>query len=124
MVAPGSQEAGTPCRVLTIDSLFPDPGFRADVIKIDVEGNEGRALLGMRGLLARSPEVKIMMEFAPAMLASQGVGPERVIELLHGLGFSFWDIGPDSSLTRLEHAKLAEERDHTIRNILVSRQAP
>jgi FkbM family methyltransferase len=124
MVAPGSQEAGTPCRVLTIDSLFPDPGFRAEVIKIDVEGNEGRALLGMRGLLARSPEVKIMMEFAPAMLASQGVGPERVIELLHGLGFSFWDIGPDSSLTRLEPAKLAEERDHTIRNILVSRQAP
>ncbi|WP_338661469.1 FkbM family methyltransferase [Pararoseomonas sp. SCSIO 73927] len=124
LVPTGSAEAGRLCRIAVLDRLFPDPGFRLDLVKMDVEGHEGHALRGMRALLARSPEVRIMMEFAPGMMAAQGMGPAETVELLSGLGFQFWNIGFDSSLTPVEADALAGESGAGVRNILVARQAP
>ncbi|MBP0491424.1 FkbM family methyltransferase [Roseomonas indoligenes] len=124
VVPPNSTVAGRPCRVAVPDRLFPDPGFRLDLVKMDVEGFEGHALRGMRDLLARSPEVRIMMEFAPGMMASQGMGPAETVALLSGLGFRFWNIGLDSGLTPVEADVLAAESGAGVRNILVARKAP
>jgi FkbM family methyltransferase len=109
------------CRIAVIDELFPDPAFRVDVIKMDVEGFEGRALRGMRALLARSEQVKVMLEFAPEMLARAGVSAAETIGLLVGLGFRFWSIQPDGSLAQTTAEHLSAETAG-IRNILVSRQ--
>jgi FkbM family methyltransferase len=122
VVAAGSQEPGVGCRVLPLDSFFADPAITVDLIKMDVEGTEGRALMGMRGLLARSPGVRIMMEFAPVMLNGHGVGPAVVIGMLRELGFRFWDIGADSGLTPVDGDILAQAMDDSVRNILVARQ--
>ncbi|MCR0982914.1 FkbM family methyltransferase [Roseomonas populi] len=124
VLPPGSTATGRPCRVAVLDRLFPDPGFRLDLVKMDVEGHEGHALRGMRELLARSPEVRIMMEFAPGMMAAQGVGPAETVGLLRGLGFRFWNIGFDSGLTPVEADVLAAESGAGVRNILVARQEP
>ncbi|MFH5924292.1 FkbM family methyltransferase [Roseomonas xinghualingensis] len=124
VVEAGSQQAGVSCRVLPLDAFFSDPGITVDVIKMDVEGTEGRALMGMRGLLARSPRVRIMMEFAPVMLNGHGVGPAVVVGILRELGFRFWEIGSDSGLTQLEPETLARASDDSVRNILVARQDP
>jgi FkbM family methyltransferase len=123
VVEAGSQQAGAPCRLLPLDSLFSDPNIVVDLIKMDVEGTEGRALRGMHALLTRSPEVKIMMEFAPVMLNGHGVGPAAVVGMLRELGFRFWDIGTDSGLTPVEAELLAGATDDSVRNVLVSRQA-
>ena len=119
--APG-QDA-QPCRVVALDEMFPDPTFTVDVIKMDVEGTETFALRGMRGLLARSPRVRIMFEFAPQMLAGHGSGAAELIALLSELGFRFWSIGADSSLTEEPAAVLAAKADGVV-NILASRGDP
>lgn len=112
-----------PCRIVALDEMFPDPAFTVDVIKMDVEGTETFALRGMRGLLGRSPRVRIMFEFAPQMLAGHGSGAAELIGLLGDLGFRFWSIGLDSSLTEEPAGLLATKADGVV-NILACRTDP
>jgi FkbM family methyltransferase len=114
---------GEPCRVVALDEMFADPSFRADVIKMDVEGTETQAVQGMTQLLARSPRVRVMFEFAPQLLAAHGSGAAALIGLFDRLGFAFWNIEADSSLTPVPAADLAARRDGLV-NILASRGDP
>lgn len=121
--ASGETRHAIECRLVVLDQMFADPAFRVDVIKMDVEGHEGRALRGMRGLLARSPDVKLMMEFGPEMLAGSGVGPVEVVDFLRGLGLSAWRIGQDGGILPAAWDELAAEQSG-LQNILVARAAP
>jgi FkbM family methyltransferase len=121
--ASGETRHAIECRLVVLDQMFADPAFRVDVIKMDVEGHEGRALRGMRGLLARSPDVKLMMEFGPEMLAGSGVGPVEVVDFLRGLGLSAWRIGQDGGILPAAWDELAAEQSG-LQNILVAREAP
>ncbi|WP_439597245.1 FkbM family methyltransferase [Falsiroseomonas sp.] len=111
------------CRVVALDDLFPDPAFTVDVVKMDVEGTETRAVRGMRALLARSPRAKIMFEFAPGMLAAQGSSAAELVEQFSELGFQFWNIAPRSKLEAVSPATLGGMTDG-VRNILASRSLP
>jgi FkbM family methyltransferase len=111
-----------PCRVAALDEVFPDPATRLGVVKMDVEGTEGRALRGMRGLLARSPEARLMLEFAPAMMTAQGVGPAVVVEELAGLGFRFWSI--EGGAPRPIAAEALATTGAAVQNILACRRDP
>lgn len=117
----GHEREAQPCRAVRIDDLFPDAVFRADVIKMDVEGFEGRAIRGMLRLLERSSTVKMMMEFAPAMMGRSGVTAEETVRMLRQLGFRFWSIQHDGSILPEPVVDCAVGPD-TVRNILVSRQ--
>jgi FkbM family methyltransferase len=108
------------CTLVPIDELFPDPDFLVDVIKMDIEGAEGRALLGMRRLLERSTSVRLMMEFAPEMLLSSGVGAAEVTAFLRDLGFRAWSIADDSSLHPLPLDELARTTSG-LQNLVLSR---
>jgi FkbM family methyltransferase len=55
-----ANQQGVDCRLVVLDELFSDTSIKIDVIKMDVEGHEGLALRGMRDVLARSPNVKII----------------------------------------------------------------
>jgi FkbM family methyltransferase len=112
-----------PCQVLALDEVFADPAFRADVVKIDIEGGEGRALRGMWQLLERSPEVRLLFEFAPDMLAAHGVGPAEAIHLLDELGFRFWTIDNKARLAPIEATALTGMQGG-VRNILAARGRP
>ncbi len=114
---------GQRVRVVALDDLFPDPAFRIDVMKMDVEGTEGHALTGMQGILARSHAARIMMEFAPQMMASQGFAAPKVLRFLADLGFAFWNIGPGGVLEPASLESLAALRDG-VRNIVASRTPP
>jgi FkbM family methyltransferase len=125
-VNPGHTPAGDEiciCRVVALDSFFPDPAFRVDMVKMDVEGTEHRAVRGMMKLLARSPRVRVMFEFAPGMLAAQGSSAAELVHLFAELGFRFWNIGERSELDPVERAALAAMTDG-VRNILAAREAP
>ncbi len=111
------------CRVVALDDLFPDPAFRVDVVKMDVEGTEARAVHGMWQLLARSPRAKVMFEFAPGMLAAQGSSAQELIQLFVGLGFRFWSISDQSGLDVVEAGTLAAMTEG-VRNILAAREPP
>jgi FkbM family methyltransferase len=116
-------QQGAQCNLVALDAVFADPGFKVDVIKMDVEGHEGLALRGMRGLLERSRDVKIMMEFGPEMMARAGVGAEEILAMLGGLGFKTWLIGAAGELGATSASDLLTARS-TIQNILLSRELP
>ena len=118
-----SAQGGVECNLIALDALFADPEFKVDVIKMDVEGHEGLALRGMQQLLKRSPNVKIMMEFGPEMMARAGVGAEEILAMLGGIGFNIWLIGAAGEL----HATSVNDllaASSAIQNILLARQVP
>lgn len=121
--ATGASKHAVDCRLVPLDTVFPDPAMRLDVIKMDVEGHEGPALRGMRQLLARSPDVRIMMEFGPQMMQGSGMAAPEVVALLEGLGLSAWTIDPEGGIAPVAWAELAAQTGG-LQNILAARHAP
>jgi FkbM family methyltransferase len=121
--AEAARQPGVDCRLVVLDEVFADPSFRPDVVKMDVEGHEGRVLRGMRGILARTPGIRILMEFAPEMMARAGVPAAEVVALLEGFGLNAWTIGADGALAPAAWDALAQGATG-IQNILVARDAP
>ena len=111
------------CRLEALDALFPDPGFTVDVIKMDIEGHEGFALRGMRQLLARSPQVKIMMEYAPEWIARAGYAPEVIFDVLDEIGLKIWTISDAGRLQASSRQALMSTRK-SIQNVLLARALP
>ncbi|ONG54716.1 hypothetical protein BKE38_10125 [Pseudoroseomonas deserti] len=120
--APGGAAKGSVAtvEVVALDQLFPDPAFRVDVIKMDVEGYEGRALRGMEAILRRSPQVKILMEFSPVLLVRGGINAAGVVGFLQDLGFQAWSIGHDGLTQPLPWDELTAKGTKS-QNILVAR---
>ena len=74
-----------------LDDLFSDEVV--DFIRIDTEGSEVLILQGALELLARSPSVKLCVEWYVNMMAARG-DVARLVAQLEGLGFRFWRIDP------------------------------
>jgi FkbM family methyltransferase len=71
--------------------------FCCDLIKIDVEGHEINVLNGMRGVVANSPQIKILFEkLVPNM------GSEPALEkYFRDVDFMLYGVGPDAALREL-----------------------
>jgi FkbM family methyltransferase len=102
---------------------------RVDFIKMDIEGAESAAIKGMKELLQKNNNVKLMVEFYPKMLAGFGVKPEECLGLLEKQGFKFYDldeeknkvekINKENILRKYPLAKKGSEGVHT--NLLCAR---
>lgn len=67
----------------SLDSFLESEGLPSvDLIKVDVEGAEEAVLNGMPQLIERSSNLKLIMEFNPALLNSAGVTPLTFLERL------------------------------------------
>jgi len=77
--------------VVALDDVLRDRGS-IDFVKIDVQGSEGGVLEGMAGLIARSPRIKMIVEFWPAGLARCGDIAARVLERLRRFGFRVYEV--------------------------------
>lgn len=60
---------------------------KVDFIKMDIQGFEYKALMGMENILQNNRSIKIIMEFWPYGLIKAGSNPEEVLNFLHQLGF-------------------------------------
>jgi FkbM family methyltransferase len=60
---------------------------KVDFIKMDIQGFEYRALLGMKNILQTNHDIKVLMEFWPYGLTKAGTSPEELITFLHNLDF-------------------------------------
>jgi FkbM family methyltransferase len=65
---------------------------RVDLMKMDIEGAEWRALGGLRRRLESGRVLRIILELHPAYLAEQGVSPATVITRLKRARFEAWRI--------------------------------
>jgi len=67
----------------TLDSFFSSEGSdRADLIKVDVEGAEVSVLDGMTSLIEEWADLKLIIEFNPALLQGSGGTPLTFLEKL------------------------------------------
>ncbi len=85
------QSRAVEVKTASLDRIFEKEGGKVDVVKIDVEGSEPKVIRGMKGLLHRNPDIKLLLEWQPANLPA-------VDELL-GMGFSIRILNEDSSLS-------------------------
>ncbi len=74
-------------RLQTLDSYVVEHGLRrVKLIKLDVDGFEGKVLRGAQSLLARDQPI-LIMEVAPAWLEMRGDSALAVMNQLLGLGY-------------------------------------
>ncbi|MCJ7515977.1 MAG: FkbM family methyltransferase [Dehalococcoidia bacterium] len=83
-------------KVVLVDSValddFLDADCAVDVIKMDVEGAEMAALLGMSKVIARSPRLAMFTEFFPGALERAGVSPADYFNELQRHEFNIYLI--------------------------------
>ncbi|CAA2141972.1 FkbM family methyltransferase [Hyphomicrobium sp. ghe19] len=91
---------------VTLDSYFP-AGTKIDFIKIDAEGAEPFILKGAERLLSENPDIQIMMEFAPSILAGAYGSIEKFHDDLKSYGFTIFRIEHDSSLAQVTLEELS-----------------
>uniref|UniRef100_A0A7S1SEP2 Methyltransferase FkbM domain-containing protein n=1 Tax=Alexandrium catenella TaxID=2925 RepID=A0A7S1SEP2_ALECA len=77
-------------RQTSLDAIAAkEPGMKNLLLmKMDIEGNEGRALEGARTLLATFPPCYIQIELVPRFLKNAGTSIGSVIELLNDAGYN------------------------------------
>ncbi len=78
--------------VVALDDVVTEP---VDLVKIDVQGYEAFVLDGMRGLIERSPQLTMLMEFCPLLLKEAGSDPAAVLSTLKGHGFVLFEISEE-----------------------------
>lgn len=74
-------------QTLTLDEALAGEDH-VDVVKIDAEGAEPLVLRGMTEILHRSPNIRILMEFAPVHLRRAACEPSTLIKQIRSLGFT------------------------------------
>ncbi len=105
-----------PCT--TLDEAFPTGAV--DLIRIDAEGAEPLVFQGARALIARSPDLRICMEWDVVQMGARVPIPD-LIALFQAEGFRFWRIRKDVGLEEVAAQDLAA-LPHS--DLVLSRQAP
>lgn len=74
--------------VITLDSFFGNLGWPSiDLIKIDVDGGDRDVLLGMKHVVQRNQNLRLVVELCPPYLQAAGTSPEEFLAHLAHLGF-------------------------------------
>ena len=85
-------------RAVSLDCFLTDRSETIDFIKMDIQGGEHAALLGMGEVVARSPRVRILMEMWPFVHERYGAGTEALLELVESWGLEVHRIGASHEL--------------------------
>ena len=120
-----TQWAGQPYddgQVLKVEAMRLDDleSGRVDMIRIDAEGSEAFILRGAEAILKASPDIVICMEWSVVQIASRTSVP-AFVDWLAAMGFKFWRIETDSSLTSIASQDLPLLGNC---DIVVSRRTP
>ena len=110
-------------RCIALDDELPR-SLIVDYIKMDIQGAEYRALLGMRGLIERSPQVSLLMEYGPGWLEAAGVSPNDFFGLIEDMGLAMFDVpdeGPQAPVTREWLAANIGRGDRSQTNLILRR---
>lgn len=89
----------------TIDHVASEMGA-VDFIKIDVEGAEPLVLKGAEATIARLPDLKIVMEWAPGQISAAGFSIQDFVFSLKSLDLQVFDIDLNGQEHRITFADL------------------
>src|SRR6202045_1297591 len=93
----GGKQHAVEVDMTTIDNFLP-PGLAVDLVKIDVEGHEPMVMRGMEQTIARSPNIRIVTEFADSLLAHT-INPAEFVDYIRGLGLAICRVLPNFKLS-------------------------
>jgi FkbM family methyltransferase len=103
------------CQVKPADPLLAD--YRPSLIKIDVEGFELKALIGIRETLERS-RPPVVMEMVSRHLQRAGTSVSEVRDFMTALGYEgqalSWDKGPNGYQVSLHPADFQDAMDQDV----------
>ncbi len=83
----------------SIDNLLSNVD-RIDLAKIDVEGAEFLVLKGMKKVLAKNPNLEIVMEWSPGQMNDLGVSANEVLDFILAEGFHIHLIETNNVISR------------------------
>lgn len=75
-----------------LDDYFANVADRIDFAKIDVVGAEAVVVAGMLGLIRKSPNLKIIMEFAAERIKGMGGLADTLLSSLRDEGFEVFEL--------------------------------
>lgn len=100
-------------KTTTLDQELVGQAVNSLLIKLDLEGAEPSALLGMKETFQRVSQIAMIIEVNPSALQSGGSSPQILVELIKSFGFSVQYINeekqtlvPLDSLTQLDKGNL------------------
>jgi len=93
---------------------------RLDAIKMDVQGFEGHALLGMRRSRERFAAAVLLMEFEPSTLRRAGSDPHEVLEELRRYGSSVYEVDYRGNCLAFDEAQLLPYLEQTNRHVNIA----
>lgn len=110
-------------QTVTLDSYFQiQEDDNIDFIKIDVEGHEKHVFEGMKEILRKNPQVKILFEFHPQLLADYETKPQDLLNIIDKMNFQMFDILEDKPITSNELLKMYPNKKNTSTNIFCTRK--
>lgn len=77
---------------IKLDDYLKDYLDKINFIKMDIEGAEGGAILGMKNLLAQNKNIKLISEFWPIGLKRFGITAAEYLKILLAEGFTLYQI--------------------------------
>ncbi|MFM7795907.1 MAG: FkbM family methyltransferase [Candidatus Nitrosotenuis sp.] len=72
---------------IRLDDFFKNYDYNVGFIKMDIQGSEANALVGMKTVLEKNRHLKIISEFWPYGINGSGNSPEEFLNMLTDLGF-------------------------------------
>ena len=87
---------------LKLDDFLAKSKLSPNMIKIDIQGGEMLALLGMKKILKSSSKLVLFCEFWPGGISAMGESPQEFLDMLDKNGFKIFEIN--------EHEKKLETK--------------
>jgi len=72
----------------TLDEFCTKHDILPDFIKMDIQGSEPKALEGMKKVVLKNPNIKLLTEFYPSAIIDVDNSPKNFLEDLEKMGFS------------------------------------
>jgi len=111
-----------------LDDYFKNFKREINLIKLDIEGAEGKAIKGSLNLIKKNKDIKLILEFFPFALKSCGTEPGELLTILRKKGFNVEEINEGTSeLTPTNESILLDKKHfielgHVATNLLFTRE--
>jgi len=80
-------------------------------IKMDIQGGEYHAFLGMAKMLDLDSPINLSLEYWPYAMKQQGLKPEKFLDFIKERGFSFYEIDEKAALIPIEVTTVLNKYD-------------